>query len=56
MKVKEVQVKFIIVKSNLPDGDFVINPYTGCSHACLYCYTRFMKRFTGYIECVENFI
>jgi DNA repair photolyase len=40
--------KNIITKSNLPESDFVINPYTGCSHGCIYCYARFMKRFSGH--------
>lgn len=48
--IKEIQVKSIVTKSNLPASDFVINPYTGCSHACIYCYARFMKRFTGHSE------
>ena len=50
MKIKEVEARSIIVKSGLPEGDFVINPYTGCSHGCKYCYARFMKRFTGHKE------
>jgi len=50
MKIKEIKVKSIIVKTNLPEGDFVINPYTGCMHGCKYCYARFMKRFTGHKE------
>ena len=48
MKIKEVEVKSIITKSNLPDADFVINPYIGCQHACIYCYADFMKSFTGH--------
>jgi len=56
MKIKEIQAKSIIVKSNLPDGDFVINPYTGCSHGCKYCYARFMKRFTGHTESWGEFV
>lgn len=50
MIVKEIKAKSIIVKSNLPDSDYVVNPYTGCQHGCLYCYARFMKRFTDHHE------
>lgn len=50
MKVNEIQVKSIITKSNLPGVDFVINPYIGCQHACIYCYADFMKRFTGHVN------
>lgn len=48
MKIKEKKVKSVITKSNLPDADFVLNPYVGCQHACIYCYADFMKRFTGH--------
>lgn len=56
MNIKEIQAKSIITKSNLPSSDFVINPYTGCSHACIYCYARFMKRFTGHDEAWGDFV
>lgn len=58
MKVIEniVQTKDYLVKSNLPDSDFVINPYTGCPHGCMYCYARFMKRFTNHSEEWGTFI
>ncbi len=55
-KVTEINAKSIITKSNLPDADYVINPYVGCTHACIYCYARFMKRFTGHSEPWGSFI
>lgn len=56
LKIKEVQAKSIVTKSNLPDSDLVINPYTGCMHGCIYCYARFMKRFTGHEESWGKFV
>jgi len=56
MKVREIQVKSIITKSNLPDADYVINPYIGCAHGCIYCYARYMKRFTGHTEPWGEFV
>ncbi len=56
MIVKEIKAKSIITKSNLPDADYVINPYVGCIHSCIYCYARFMKRFTGHEEKWGHFI
>ncbi|MFA5406215.1 MAG: radical SAM protein [Candidatus Nanoarchaeia archaeon] len=56
MKIKEVKAKSVITKTNLPEGDYVINPYVGCSHACKYCYARFMKRFTGHLEEWGSFV
>lgn len=55
-KIKEIKASSIITKSNLPDADYVINPYIGCSHSCIYCYARFMKRFTGHCEAWGQFI
>ena len=50
MIIKEVKVKSILTKSNLPLGGYSVNPYIGCSHACKYCYASFMKRFTNHPE------
>jgi DNA repair photolyase len=55
-KIREIKAKSIITRSNLPGTDYVINPYTGCIHSCLYCYARFMKRFTGHKEPWGKFI
>ncbi len=56
MIVKEKQVKDVITKSNLPVSDYSVNPYTGCEHACKYCYACFMKRFTNHPEDWGEFI
>lgn len=48
MIIKEIETKNVITKSNLPVCDFSVNPYTGCEHACKYCYACFMKRFTNH--------
>ena len=56
MKIKEIKAKSIIVKTNLPEGDFVINPYIGCQHGCKFCYARFMKRFTDHKEAWGCFV
>jgi DNA repair photolyase len=42
---REVYTRSILVKSKLPGVDYVVNPYGGCSHGCVYCYAIFMKRF-----------
>ncbi len=46
--IKEIYIKSIINKSNLPESDYCVNPYIGCLHDCIYCYARFMRRFTGH--------
>lgn len=56
MITREVQVKDIITKSNLPVCDYSLNPYVGCEHGCKYCYVCFMKRFTGHEEPWGEFI
>ena len=56
MKIKELQVKDVITKSNLPVGDYSVNPYVGCGFACKYCYASFMKRFTGHEEPWGEFV
>ncbi len=52
--LKEVQAKTILSISKI--YDYVVNPYTGCQHACSYCYARFMKRVTGHREPWGDFV
>ena len=56
IRIKQIQASSIITSSNLPDADYVINPYVGCTHSCLYCYARFMKRFTDHTEKWGEFV
>ncbi len=50
MKITECACKSAIVKSKIYGVDYAINPYTGCEHACVYCYATFMKKYTNHIE------
>ncbi len=55
-KINEINVKTILTKTRIPGIEYCLNPYTGCSHACKYCYATFMKRFTGHIEPWGSFV
>lgn len=50
MKIQEIRAITIMNKSKLPEAAYCINPYVGCSHRCVYCYARFMRRFTVHQE------
>ena len=52
--VEETQAKTILAASKV--YPYTINPYTGCQHACTYCYARFMKRVTGHKEPWGEFV
>ncbi|HOK34906.1 MAG TPA: radical SAM protein [Candidatus Paceibacterota bacterium] len=56
MKINIIQCKTLLTKSRLPETDYCINPYVGCLHGCVYCYARFMKRFTGHDEPWGHFL
>ena len=56
MKINHIIVNDYLTKSNLPESDYVINPYVGCPHACAYCYACFMKRFTNHNEDWGSFL
>jgi len=52
--IREIKAKTIL--SNSQVYDYSLNPYTGCEHGCVYCYARFMKRFTGHKERWGDFV
>jgi len=41
-----IRAKSILNKSSI--GDYCLNPYVGCSHACSYCYAQYYTRRMGY--------
>lgn len=42
----EVRARSILNKSAI--GDYCINPYIGCQHACVYCYADYYTKMRGY--------
>jgi len=38
--ISEITCKSALGESRLPGYDYCLNPYVGCSHACVYCYAR----------------
>ncbi len=54
MIVREVACKSILNRTTL--GGYSLNCYTGCGHACVYCYARFMQRFHPHDEAWGEFV
>ena len=52
--VRETACKTILNRSGL--SDYSLNCYTGCTHACVYCYARFMQRFHPHDEPWGGFV
>jgi DNA repair photolyase len=55
LKIAEVEAKSILNKSKI--FDYCVNPYTGCTVNCAYCYARlFMRRYSGHSEPWGEFV
>jgi DNA repair photolyase len=54
MKITEIKAKSILSRSQV--YDYALNPYVGCQHSCVYCYAKFMKRFTNHQEKWGEFV
>ena len=52
--VREILARSMLSKSGL--AQYAVNCYVGCLHACIYCYARFMRRFTGHRESWGRFL
>ncbi|MGC8693899.1 MAG: SPL family radical SAM protein [Thermoplasmata archaeon] len=44
MRYIEIMAKTALSKSGLEGTDYSLNPYTGCQHACVYCYAPYVLR------------
>lgn len=44
MKLTEIYCKTALSKSLLPGLTYALNPYRGCEHACIYCYSPAVLR------------
>ena len=42
MKYIEIYVKRALSRSGLEGTDYALNPYKGCEHQCVYCYSPFV--------------
>lgn len=54
MHLREIKVKTILSRSQI--YEYTLNPYVGCFYACVYCYARFMKIFSGHSERWGDFV
>lgn len=50
------RVKDYLNKTKLTTLDYVINPYVGCPHKCLYCYASYMTSFSKHSKQWGEFV
>lgn len=50
MGIKRIEARSLLSKTGIPGFAYAINPYRGCTHGCVYCYARYMRRFSGHQE------
>ncbi len=65
MDIIEIEARTALVRSRIPGVSYVINPYLGCAHGCLYCYAVFMRKYShghaharwgDFVECKTNIV
>ena len=47
VKIREVACKSALSRSRLSGLEYALNPYRGCEHACLYCYSPAVIHYDG---------
>ena len=52
--MRAVECRSVLNKSGL--ADYAVNCYTGCEHGCVYCYARFVTRFSHPGEVWGSFV
>jgi DNA repair photolyase len=58
MHVGEISCKTALSRSRLPGLDYALNPYRGCQHGCIYCYSpetlREKREWGSFVEVKRN--
>jgi len=52
--IRQKECKTILNRTSI--SDYSLNCYTGCTHGCVYCYARFMQRFSPHPEPWGKFV
>lgn len=47
VKILPIESKSILTACKIPNIDYTLNPYTGCSFGCRYCYAAFLGKFAN---------
>ncbi len=54
VRIRETRCKSVLNKSRI--ADWSVNCYSGCEHGCVYCYARFVTRFSHPAEPWGSFV
>jgi DNA repair photolyase len=44
--ISQIYCNTVVSASKIPGLDYTVNPYLGCWHGCVYCYARYMTKFS----------
>jgi DNA repair photolyase len=58
MNLRDVTCKTALSRSSLPGLDYSLNPYRGCQHGCIYCYSpevlREKRKWGSFVDAKRN--